>query len=133
MIVSGLTLRLTDGIIRAPTVGATSAGKTITQNHVPVARGLTTRHSGDRPGRGPLSTYYVVIKDTLKMPQRFVKCQTHPIGSSHQPMRGAPMRCEDYPCCGHTDGLGCNYVPDMDHLRAMAQRQWDDDYYYDEG
>jgi hypothetical protein len=20
-------------------------------------------------------------------------------------------RCEDYPCCGHTDGLGCNYVP----------------------
>ena len=20
--------------------------------------------------------------------------------------------CEDYPCCGHTDGLGCNYVPD---------------------
>jgi len=18
-------------------------------------------------------------------------------------------RCEDYPCCGHTDGLGCNY------------------------
>lgn len=18
--------------------------------------------------------------------------------------------CEDYPCCGHTDGLGCNYV-----------------------
>jgi len=17
--------------------------------------------------------------------------------------------CEDYPCCGHTDGLGCNY------------------------
>ena len=20
-----------------------------------------------------------------------------------------PTRCEDYPCCGHTDGLGCNY------------------------
>ncbi len=18
--------------------------------------------------------------------------------------------CEDYPCCGHTDGLGCNYT-----------------------
>jgi hypothetical protein len=43
------------------------------------------------------------------------------------------MRCEDYPCCGHTDGLGCNYVPDMDYLHKMAQRQWDDDYYYDEG
>lgn len=20
--------------------------------------------------------------------------------------------CEDYPCCGHTDGLGCDYTPD---------------------
>lgn len=20
------------------------------------------------------------------------------------------MRCEDYPCCGHTDGLGCDWV-----------------------
>lgn len=20
--------------------------------------------------------------------------------------------CEDYPCCGHTDGLGCNYKTD---------------------
>jgi hypothetical protein len=19
-------------------------------------------------------------------------------------------RCEDYPCCGHTDGLGCDWV-----------------------
>jgi hypothetical protein len=19
--------------------------------------------------------------------------------------------CEDYPCCGHTDGLPCNWVP----------------------
>lgn len=19
-------------------------------------------------------------------------------------------RCEDYPCCGHTDGLGCNWT-----------------------
>lgn len=19
------------------------------------------------------------------------------------------ITCEDYPCCGHTDGLGCNY------------------------
>jgi hypothetical protein len=22
-----------------------------------------------------------------------------------------PARCEDYPCCGHTDGLPCNWVP----------------------
>lgn len=21
------------------------------------------------------------------------------------------IRCEDYPCCGHTDGLGCNWTP----------------------
>lgn len=20
------------------------------------------------------------------------------------------MRCEDYPCCGHTDGLGCDWT-----------------------
>ena len=27
-------------------------------------------------------------------------------------------RCEDYPCCGHTDGLGCNYTPDYDYIYA---------------
>ena len=37
--------------------------------------------------------------------------------------------CEDYPCCGHTDGLGCNYVPDMDFYYRQAQRAMDDDYY----
>lgn len=21
------------------------------------------------------------------------------------------MRCEDYPCCGHTDGLPCDWTP----------------------
>ena len=25
-------------------------------------------------------------------------------------------RCEDYPCCGHTDGLGCDYTPDYDYI-----------------
>jgi hypothetical protein len=29
-------------------------------------------------------------------------------------------RCEDYPCCGHTDGLGCDYVPDYDHIYKHA-------------
>ena len=29
-------------------------------------------------------------------------------------------RCEDYPCCGHTDGLGCNYTPDMDFINTHA-------------
>jgi hypothetical protein len=29
-------------------------------------------------------------------------------------------RCEDYPCCGHTDGLGCDYVPDYDHIYKQA-------------
>lgn len=41
-------------------------------------------------------------------------------------------RCEDYPCCGHTDGLGCNYVPDMDYYYARAARMDYDDYYYDQ-
>ena len=27
-------------------------------------------------------------------------------------------RCEDYPCCEHTDDLGCNYTPDYDYIRA---------------
>ena len=22
------------------------------------------------------------------------------------------MRCEDYPCCGHTDGLPCDWTPE---------------------
>ena len=40
------------------------------------------------------------------------------------------MRCEDYPCCGHTDGLGCNYVPDMEAIYARTLRL-DYDPYYD--
>ena len=28
--------------------------------------------------------------------------------------------CEDYPCCGHTDGLGCDYTPDMTAIYAHA-------------
>jgi hypothetical protein len=40
-------------------------------------------------------------------------------------------RCEDYPCCGHTDGLGCNYTPDMDAIYAQIERKmFHDDYYY---
>lgn len=30
-------------------------------------------------------------------------CQIHENGG----------RCEDYPCCGHTDGLGCQTTPAM--------------------
>lgn len=29
-------------------------------------------------------------------------------------------RCEDYPCCGHTDGLGCNYTPDYAYINLHA-------------
>lgn len=29
-------------------------------------------------------------------------------------------RCEDYPCCGHTDGLGCDYTPDYDYIYKHA-------------
>ena len=113
MIVSGLILLLTEpclkrsqsrgglrfakrtappqkNILRARIADLTSARKIIIPCHVPVARDLTSRHDWDRPGRGPLSTYYVVVTHTLKMSQRFVRCQTRAIGSSHQPMRGAP-------------------------------------------
>ncbi len=41
------------------------------------------------------------------------------------------QRCEDYPCCGHTDGLGCNWQPNMDRYYKQAERMADDDYYYD--
>jgi hypothetical protein len=41
------------------------------------------------------------------------------------------QRCEDYPCCGHTDGLGCNWQPNMDRYHKQAERMADDDYYYD--
>ena len=28
--------------------------------------------------------------------------------------------CEDYPCCGHTDGLGCDYVPNYAYIYSHA-------------
>ena len=30
------------------------------------------------------------------------------------------MRCEDYPCCGHTDGLPCDFTMS----EADVQRVW---------
>lgn len=30
------------------------------------------------------------------------------------------MYCEDYPCCGHTDGLGCDYTPDYAYINKHA-------------
>jgi hypothetical protein len=39
-------------------------------------------------------------------------------------------RCEDYPCCGHTDGLGCNYSPGDYYWRKVASLDYDP--YYDE-
>lgn len=36
--------------------------------------------------------------------------------------------CEDYPCCGHTDGLGCNYVPDYNAIHSYVARMMDDPY-----
>lgn len=37
-------------------------------------------------------------------------------------------RCEDYPCCGHTDGLGCNwtYTPEaqaFDMAHSMCEHE----------
>lgn len=37
--------------------------------------------------------------------------------------------CEDYPCCGHTDGLGCDWQPDMTAVYIEVAAQMDDDYY----
>ena len=38
--------------------------------------------------------------------------------------------CEDYPCCGHTDGLGCNYSPGDIYWRKVMAPDYDP--YYDE-
>lgn len=49
------------------------------------------------------------------------------------------MRCEDYPCCGHTDGLPCDWTPPdprtdphyrCDHESGFCEL--DDDEYDDE-
>ena len=44
------------------------------------------------------------------------------------------MRCEDYPCCGHTDGLPCDwtYTPearayDIDHAMCDHENGFCDD------
>lgn len=31
-------------------------------------------------------------------------------------------RCEDYPCCGHTDGLGCDY--DTSYYQSTKYQAW---------
>jgi len=31
-----------------------------------------------------------------------------------------PSRCEDWPCCGHTDGLPCDWVPDYEEIHRHA-------------
>lgn len=49
-------------------------------------------------------------------------------------------RCEDYPCCGHTDGLGCQTTPEMtsaywldnphalcDHEAGICEADYDDE------
>lgn len=28
------------------------------------------------------------------------------------------MRCEDFPCCGHTDGLPCDWTPPTEYPHA---------------
>lgn len=32
-------------------------------------------------------------------------------------------RCEDYPCCGHTDGLGCNWTPDYSNPHFLCDHE----------
>ena len=39
--------------------------------------------------------------------------------------------CEDYPACGHTDGLGCDWTFDKDaYMRRISAPDYDP--YYDE-
>jgi hypothetical protein len=33
------------------------------------------------------------------------------------------QRCEDYPCCGHTDGLGCNWTPDYSNPHFLCDHE----------
>lgn len=49
-------------------------------------------------------------------------------------------RCEDYPCCGHTDGLGCNWTPESvysdphllcDHNIGVCEAEVGEDHDYD--
>lgn len=44
--------------------------------------------------------------------------------------------CEDYPCCGHTDGLGCNWTSESvyndphllcDHNTGVCEAEYDED------
>lgn len=32
-------------------------------------------------------------------------------------------RCEDYPCCGHTDGLPCNWTPDYSNPHFLCDHE----------
>lgn len=32
-------------------------------------------------------------------------------------------RCEDYPCCGHTDGLGCGWTPDYSNPHFLCDHE----------
>lgn len=32
-------------------------------------------------------------------------------------------RCEDYPCCGHTDGLPCNWTPPTEYPHAGCDHE----------
>ena len=36
------------------------------------------------------------------------------------------MRCEDYPCCGHTDGLPCDWTPDYSDPHFLCDHEVDD-------
>ena len=41
--------------------------------------------------------------------------------------------CEDYPCCGHTDGLGCNYTTPVEYLCSYCNYYPDDDVWHTVG
>lgn len=41
--------------------------------------------------------------------------------------KDSPSQCEDYPCCGHTDGLGCNY--DSSYYSSAEYRTYLNNHY----
>lgn len=72
----------------------------------------------------PQCQHTVSVLTDSRIPERCPACATGiPEGST---------RCEDFPCCGHTDGDGC--MPRPEHTSAywsrlmgsMSQDEWDD-------
>ena len=63
--------------------------------------------------------------------QIITECQPILIRCAYQLGEERTVRCEDYPCCGHTDGLGCNWTFDSEAYMDMISSPHYDPYYED--